>query len=185
MKFPLLRNSTRESLTVSMAGIKLGDRLLVLGCSDPLLIAQLAAKTGLTGRACAVDDDRGIITRAASVALREGTLVETLVSPFGTLPFDAAAFDVVVVRDALPRLAGERRVDCLTEVRRVLRGGGRCLVIDRVRRGLAALVGTDAPDYAPVAVLEAAGFKAARVLAEREGLAFAEAVNPIPLIPNP
>lgn len=180
MKFPLLRKSTSESLAVSMAGIKLGDRLLVVGGGDPLLIAQLAAKTGLTGRACAVDEDQGIVTHAASVALREGALVETLVSPCGTLPFDDGAFDVVVVRDALPRLAGESRVDCLTEVRRVLRGGGRCLVIDRVRRGLAALVGTSAQDYAPVALLEAAGFKAARVLAEREGLAFAEAVKPIP-----
>jgi ubiquinone/menaquinone biosynthesis C-methylase UbiE len=180
MKLPFLRKSTSEALAVSMAGIKLGDRLLVVGCSDPLLIAQLATKTGLTGRACAVDDEEPTVTRAANVALREGALVETLVSPPGTLPLDAAGFDVVVVRGALSRLPHERRVGCLTEVRRVLRPGGRCLVIDSAPRGLSALVGAALSDYAPAGLLETAGFKAARVLAEREGLTFAEAVNPIP-----
>jgi ubiquinone/menaquinone biosynthesis C-methylase UbiE len=183
MKLPFLRKSTSDALAVSMAGIKLGDRLLVVGCSDPLLIAQLATKTGLTGRACAVDDEETTVTRAASVALREGALVETLVSPLGTLPLDPAAFDVVVVRGALSRLPRESRVGCLAEVRRVLRPGGRCLVIDGARRGLSALVGTASPDNAPVGLLEAAGFKAARVLAEREGLAFAEAVKPNPSNP--
>jgi ubiquinone/menaquinone biosynthesis C-methylase UbiE len=179
MRFPFLRKSTSEALAVSMAGIKLGDRLLVVGCTDPLLIARLATKTGLTGRACAVDDDESTVTRAASVALREGALVETVVSPLGTLPLGAAAIDVVVVRGALSRIPNESRVDCLTEVRRVLRPGGRCLVIDRARRGLSALVGAASSDYAPVGLLETAGFKAARMLAEREGLAFAEGVNPV------
>jgi ubiquinone/menaquinone biosynthesis C-methylase UbiE len=180
MKLPFLRKSTSEALAVSMAGIKLGDRLLVVGCTDPLLIAQLATKTGLTGRACAVDDEESTVTRAAHIALSEGALVETFVSPLGTLPLDAAAFDVVVVRGALSRLPNDSRVGCLTDVRRVLRPGGRCLVIDSGRRGLSALVGGASSEYAPVSLLEAAGFKAARVLAEREGLTFAEAVNPIP-----
>ena len=54
-----------ESLAVSMAGIKMGDRLLVLGCGDPVRLAQLAVKTGLTGRACAIDAREAVATRAA------------------------------------------------------------------------------------------------------------------------
>ena len=57
MKWPFFRKTADESLAVSMAGIKLGDRLLVVGCSDPMLIARLAVKTGLTGRAHAIDAD--------------------------------------------------------------------------------------------------------------------------------
>jgi hypothetical protein len=44
MPWWLLRKQTGEwqaPLAVSMAGIKLGDRLLVIGCTDPKLIAQL------------------------------------------------------------------------------------------------------------------------------------------------
>jgi ubiquinone/menaquinone biosynthesis C-methylase UbiE len=177
MKLPFLRKSASEDLAVSMAGIKLGDRLLVVGCGDPLLLARLAVKTGLTGRAHAVDDDEKTVEHTAAIALREGALVETSVSPFETLPLDAAAFDVAVVRDVLGRVPAEARPAVLAEIRRVLRPGGRCLVIDSVPHGLSALVGSRA-GYEPVGALDAVGFKASRVLAERGGLIFAEGVNP-------
>jgi ubiquinone/menaquinone biosynthesis C-methylase UbiE len=180
MKLPFLHKSDNEALAVSMAGIKLGDRLLVVGCSDPLLIAQLASKTGLTGRAHAVDERDAVVANAARVALGEGALVETSVASFGTLSLDAAAFDVAVVRDVLARVAPETRPAVLAEIRRVLRPGGRCLVIDSMPHGLRALIGTAAASVDHVAVLQAAGFKAARVIAERGGQVFAEAVNPIP-----
>ena len=51
------RKSALESLPVAMSGVKLADRLLVIGASDPALAAALAAKVGLTGRACVVDKD--------------------------------------------------------------------------------------------------------------------------------
>jgi ubiquinone/menaquinone biosynthesis C-methylase UbiE len=157
-----------------MAGIKLGDRLLVVGCSDPLLLARLAVKTGLTGRAHAVDADAAIVARAADVALREGALVESSVSPLDALTLEAGAFDVAVVRDVLVQVPAGMRPAVLGEVRRVLRPGGRCLVIDSARR-------VSKSQYAPATALESAGFKASRVLAERDGLLFAEGVNPSPI----
>jgi ubiquinone/menaquinone biosynthesis C-methylase UbiE len=177
MKWLPLRQSQSESLAVSMAGIKLGDRLLVVGCRDALLLARLAVKTGLTGRAHAVDADEQTVARAAAIALGEGALVETSVAPLDTLPLEAGSFDVAVVRDLLARLPSETRPAVLAEIRRVLRPGGRCLVIDAAPRGLSALVGSRT-GYAPATALEAAGFKASRVLAERNGLVFAEGVNP-------
>ena len=180
MKWLPLRESTAESLAVSMAGIKLGDRLLVVGCSDPLLIAQLASKTGLTGRAHAVDERDAVVANAARIALGEGALVETSVSSFGTLSLDAASFDVAVVRDVLARVAPETRPAVLAEIRRVLRPGGRCLVIDSMPHGLRALIRTPSASVDHVALLQAGGFKAARMLAERGGQVFAEGVNPIP-----
>lgn len=181
MKLLRLRKSGGESLAISMAGVKLGDRLLVVGCTDPVLIARLAVKTGLTGRAYAVDEQEQAVTRAAEIALREGALIETSVASFATLPLDGGTFDVAVVRDVLPRIGAELRLQAVAEVRRVLRAGGRCLVIDSAARGLGALLRSASAqaDRAAVPLLEAAGFRAARVLAEREGLIFAEAINPI------
>jgi ubiquinone/menaquinone biosynthesis C-methylase UbiE len=173
-----------ESLAVSMAGVKLGDRLLVIGCGDPLLIAQLAVKTGLTGRACAVDAQSALTARAESVAAREGALIETLTAPWCALPLDPDAFDVAVIRDVLPGLDPHQRAACAKEVQRVLRQGGRCLVIDSAPAGgLGGVLKrtSTSPDYAAqggaVGVLESAGFRAARVLAERNGLTFAEAAK--------
>jgi ubiquinone/menaquinone biosynthesis C-methylase UbiE len=185
MKWLPLRKSSGESLAVSMAGIKLGDRLLIVGCADPILIARLAVKTGLTGRAYAVDERDPLVATAAEVAAREGALIEAATASWTTLPLESDGFDVAVVRDVLPHLAPERRGGCVAEIRRLLRPGGRCLVVDGGgRTGVAALVhGASAlPDYTAhggaVPIFTAHGFKAARILAEREGLVFAEAVKP-------
>jgi ubiquinone/menaquinone biosynthesis C-methylase UbiE len=180
-----LRKATGESLSVSMAGVKLGDRLLVVGCGDPLLLAQLAAKTGLTGRAFAVDERDAVVATAGNVAAREGALVETAIAPWTSLPVENDSFDVAVVRDVLAPLAAHRRAACITEIARALRPGGRCLVIDgAARTGISALFGATATpgDYSAqgglVQILTNQGFKAARILAERDGLLFAEAVKP-------
>jgi SAM-dependent methyltransferase len=185
MKWWPLRKSSLDQLAVSMAGVKLGDRLLVVGCVDPRLIAQLAIKTGLTGRAFAIDEDERTVAAAAEIVSQEGALIETATAPWGAAPLEAESFDVAVVRDLLPHLTAAAREACLNEVRRILRPGGRCLVIDGKGRGrLIADVrsGPAAPDYraadSPVRALTAQGFRAARILAEREGLLFAEAVKP-------
>src|SRR5262249_47949561 len=160
---------TGESLAVSMAGVKLGDRLLVIGCGDPMLIAQLAAKTGLTGRAVAVDAREALVAAAADVATREGVLLETITAPWNALPDDRDSFAVVIVRDLLPHLEATKRAWCLGEAHRVLRPGGRCLVIDgTAKKGIFPASRTEpvASDYmatgGAVGVLAAQGFKAAR-----------------------
>ena len=173
------RESSHEPLAVSIAGLKLGDRVVMLGCSDPKLIAQLAVKTGLTGRACAVDEDARRTERAAEVAPREGALIETVTTPWTSLPFDHDSFDVAIVRDVFGGLPASQRIGAVGELVRVLRPGGRCLVIDSVARaGLGGLLAkkTSLADYDALLTLEGA-FRAVRLVAEREGLKFVEGVK--------
>jgi ubiquinone/menaquinone biosynthesis C-methylase UbiE len=177
--------SPGEPLAVSMAGIKLGDRLLMVGCGDPLLVAQLAVKTGLTGRAFATDSRADLAAAVEHTAPREGALVEVATAPCAALPLDEATFDVAVVRHAWPDLGAGERLACATELRRVLRPGGRCVVIDVAQgKGVLRMAKSASlnPEYVAsggaVHVLEAAGFRAARVLAAREGLVFSEAAKP-------
>lgn len=180
----LRKTEPGEPLPVAMSGVKLGDRLLVLGCGDHRLIASLAVKAGLTGRACALDESQEKTVRAAAAVEREGALVETFTAPWSALPFDHASFDVVVIRDVLPALQPEPRVRCVQEAWRVLRDGGRCVAIERgARGGLGALLsGRGNEQYAAHGgaprALEADGFVAVRTLAEREGLVFVEGVKP-------
>jgi ubiquinone/menaquinone biosynthesis C-methylase UbiE len=77
---------------------------------------------------------------------------------------------------ALGTVRAERRLLVLNEARRVLRDGGRCIAIEpTTRRGLAALVSGSRPASTEIEqALTAAGFRAVRTLAEREGLAFVE-----------
>jgi ubiquinone/menaquinone biosynthesis C-methylase UbiE len=173
------RGAGPHDLAVSMIGVKLGDRLLQIGCGDGGLLSALAAKTGLTGRAAAIDPSPDVVTRARRAAERAGVLVEIFSAPPPMLPFDAAAFDVVVLLDVLRPIPPEARVALLREGSRVLRAGGRAIIVEPAPRGgLAALVSPRREaTYSPEEWLRSEGFRAVRTLAEREGLLFVEGVS--------
>ena len=177
----LFRKSDSEPLGVTMAGVKLGQRLLAVGVHDPKLVAALGVKAGLTGRTCVVDDDEARLAQGAEGILREGALVEPIHAPYGMLPLDAESFDVALIQHLLPGLDRETRARCAGEVFRVLRRGGRVLVVEPARRsGFGALLQrqTADPDYkGPTEVLQLAGFTAVRVLAETDGVVYAEGIK--------
>jgi ubiquinone/menaquinone biosynthesis C-methylase UbiE len=168
-----------------MVGVKLGDRLLQVGCGDGGLLAALGAKVGLTGRACGVEPDAEEAVRARAKAEREGVLVEVTVAPYGMLPYDDGSFDIVAARDVLAMLRPYERVRCLQDAYRVLRPGGRIVVIEPAERGGIGKLLTQRsadPSYVnagrAAGALRAEGFQPVRVIAEREGLSFTEGTRP-------
>jgi SAM-dependent methyltransferase len=179
------KSGPTDPLAVTMAGVKLGDRLLAMGMRDTALIAALAAKSGLTGRACAVDADEALVKSGAAAIEREGALVEATRAPWGMLPYDESSFDVAVVRDVFMTLPAQARALAASEAHRVLRPGGRVVVIEAAPRGglVGALLNRQQgdPDYAPsggaIAVLVRGGFAAVRQLADHEGQIFVEGVK--------
>jgi SAM-dependent methyltransferase len=177
-----------DPLSVSMAGVKLGERLLQIGVDDATLAGQLAAKTGLSGTAAHVVSNDGEAVQVQRGAKKVGVLVEVRVGPLDTLPFDDSAFDLVVIHSASGQLAtatGDARVAVLRDARRVLRPGGRLLAIEpgtatglrsMLRSAPAAQAAYDAGGGTPAALRDA-GFAAVRDLGDREGLKFAEGVK--------
>lgn len=177
----------KHTLAVAMTALKLGDRLLEIGCSDVALLAAVASKAGLSGRACAVVETEADAARLQSGAARAGTLLEVEVAPFGKLPFPDNSFDVVVIDSQEGLIAGMRpedRIGCLREARRVLVPRGRAVVIERVARpGIAGVFFRQPVNQhyrlagGSAAALRAEGFRAVRVLAERDGLSFIEGIR--------
>jgi SAM-dependent methyltransferase len=167
-----------------MTGVRLGERLLYVGSGDPALFAALAAKAGLTGRACAMVDGEAARSRIEQAAARAGVLIEVAVGSPASLPAEDAAFDVAVI-DAIggmvPQLSPEDRAAIGREVRRALRPRGRAVVVEREARGwLAALKGGPATperfrtENAAAALLQAGGFSPVRLLGDRDGERFTE-----------
>jgi SAM-dependent methyltransferase len=182
-----LRKSRVEPLPVTMSAVRMGERVLQIGIDDPGLAVALAAKTGLSGNAAIVVTDDADAARARTAAATAGVLVDVQVTPLAPLPFERAAFDLVIahsMRGLVSSLNANTRTAALREWHRVLRTGGRAMIIEAgAASGLKSLLRQPHGDNAyeasggPVGALEEAGFRAVRVLAEREGYRFAEGVK--------
>jgi ubiquinone/menaquinone biosynthesis C-methylase UbiE len=162
-----LRGQTgHAALVAQMVGTRLGDRVLVIGGGDGRLVAAVGAPTGLTGRVTAVEPDAAVANQVEVAATSAGVLVEVEAAGFDRLPFEDAAFDVAIV--PMPPTVESAGL-ALTDAWRVVRTGGRAMVV--------AAAGV--PESAGIiAALGRAGFRAARLLAQREGLAFYESSRP-------
>lgn len=171
---------------MDMAGVRLGERVLQAGLGNPRLFAKVAGKAGLSGRACVVVDSREASSPLEAAAAAEGVLVEVLVESGAFWPLEAAAFDVGLLDgNALLRGTGAERASRLAEVRRVVRPGGRVLIIRTAPVGLAGRLGFASSHAGPspeaaalLRELEGANFRPARILAEREGMTFVEGFRP-------
>ncbi|AMY07340.1 Methyltransferase domain protein [Luteitalea pratensis] len=155
----------RYELLTRMIGARLGDRLLSFGAGDPGLIAALARVTGLSGRAvahAASADEAGRLEASAETA---GVLVEVVESPVDRLPFEEGDFDLVLVDAVSAPFAA-----LLPEIRRVLRPGGRVVLVVRQKEA-------GAPPPAAVQAATGVHFRGARVLFERDGFGIVEALK--------
>jgi len=178
----------REPLAIAMSGVRMGERVLQIGIDDAALTGALAAKPGLSGHAAIVVADESTGERARNAAAEAGALADVSVTPLDAFPLQAESFDSVVIHSVgglLASLDESLRVRVAQECRRVLRKGGRVLVIEAgPRSGLAGLLrGGAKPSSAfeqaggSASVLKAAGFVAVRLLAAREGQSFTEGLK--------
>ena len=183
-----LKRDPPHLLIVGMTGVKLGDRLVQIGCAHGGRLAAIAGKVGLSGRAVTVVPDETSASRARKGAENAGVLVEIEVAAPNRLPLDESGFDLAVVDDTaglLGAMRAEDRVASIRELRRVLRPGGRVMFVGAApRAGLGAILAR-AQSGLPFAAsgdankaLEADGFKSVRTLAERDGLVFVEGIKP-------
>jgi ubiquinone/menaquinone biosynthesis C-methylase UbiE len=183
------RAGQKHSVAIAMTGVTLGDRLLQVGCTDASLLGAIGLKVGLSGRVCAVVPDDTHAERAKRAAEKSGFLLELETGNLERFPFEDAAFNLIIVDNQdgmLSSLRPEQRVATLQQAHRTLAPRGRIVVIERAARGgLGALFGSAAsapvdPHYkssGAIAALEAEGFRAARLLAERDGVSFFEGVR--------
>ena len=180
----LKRRDNPFMLIVGMTGVKMGDRFAQIGCAHGGRLAAVGAKVGLSGRAVAMVPDEASATRARKGAAQAGILVEIEIAPPTHLPSGDGDFDVVIIDNTgglLANMRAEDRIATVGEAFRILRPRGRVMVITAAPRGgLGALItrAESGPPFDAGPILQADGFKAVRVLAEREGLVFVEGLKP-------
>jgi hypothetical protein len=167
------RGPEMDPLQVSMTGVRMGERFLLIGCHDRALLSGLAAKVGLSGTAAVAAFDKAQEKRAAGVGAKIGALIETHPIEGLALPFDSDQFDMVVVDDtagAFGRIDESTRLAYLRDALRTVRKGGRIEIVEGVAKRAAA--------YDALRDLSAAGFRPVRELAETDGFRFLEGLRP-------
>jgi hypothetical protein len=165
------RGAAMDPLHVTMTGVRMGERFIQIGCDDRSLLAGLAAKVGLSGAAAVVAFDEAAAERARATGARVGALIDVQLIASGTLPFDSAGVDLVVIDDtraALASRAQDTRRAILSDALRTLRTGGRIEVVESTGKTVTTLPSD----------LEEAGFRPVRVLAEKDGFRFIEGLKP-------
>jgi ubiquinone/menaquinone biosynthesis C-methylase UbiE len=124
----------REKM-LRFAELQPGESVLDIGCGTGSLAIAAKRQVGAAGAVCGVDASPEMLARAEKKARSLGVEVSFQNGLAQSLPFGAAQFDVVLSTVMLHHLPKSSRREMTGEVRRVLKPGGRMLVIDFGRTG--------------------------------------------------
>ena len=139
----LTRGKERElrEAIIRLAGLETGNDILDIGCGTGTLAITATRHVGMTGRVTGIDASPSMIARATRKAGKAGARATFQVALAENLPFPDRRFDVVFSTLMLHHLPRKTRQQCASEIKRVLRVGGRVVAVDfgrAKRRGLLA-----------------------------------------------
>jgi SAM-dependent methyltransferase len=179
-------HSAAWSLAFAMTGVRIGERALLVGDDAPLF-TQLASKIGLTGHVTVVTDSQPAAARVEAAAAAAGVLVEDIrPAALPDVPVDAGSFDLAVVNAGAGflALAPDQLSALASHLHRALRTGGRLVVVEGHPPRFLGLVRRQVPGLdayrargGSARLLEGAGFRPVRLLADREGQRFTEGLK--------
>jgi len=126
-----------KAFTVALAGVREGDRVLDVAGGSGDLALEFAKRAGTSGEAWLTDINRAMLSGGRDRLLDRGLLLPTVQCDAERLPFPSDYFDCVSVAFGLRNMTHPGAA--LAEMQRVLRPGGRLLVLEfsRVWRPLA------------------------------------------------
>ncbi|MBK9714092.1 MAG: class I SAM-dependent methyltransferase [Kouleothrix sp.] len=124
------RATALRTATADLAQVGPGDAVLDVGCGTGDLTLAIQRRVGPAGRVCGIDASAPMIEQARRKAVQRGAAVDFQVGYIERLAFPDASFDVVVSSLMWHHLPTDLQAEALAELRRVLRPGGRLLIVD-------------------------------------------------------
>lgn len=139
------RDRTFREAILDLAGAGPGTDLLDVGCGTGTLALSACARVG-SGKVRGTDISEPMLEAARRKARRARSAVSFLHADAAGLPFEAGSFDIVTMTTAMHMIPAGARQSSIEEMARVLRPGGRALIVDyggpiSERRSMAATHG--------------------------------------------
>ena len=127
------RRAQLRRATVALAGIEPGAHVLEVGCGTGDVALAARVEVGETGSVVGIDPSPEMIGVARSKATRAGRDVTFQLGEIEALAFPDATFDVVLSSLMMHHLPDDLKREGFVEIARVLKPGGRLLIIDMKR----------------------------------------------------
>ncbi|WP_408631471.1 class I SAM-dependent methyltransferase [Mesorhizobium comanense] len=115
---------------LNLAHLEPGESVLDVGCGTGALAIEAKRHVGPTGTVYGIDASPEMLVRADRKARKAGLEVVLKHAAAQALPFPDAQFDAALSTIMLHHLPRKAREQCVREIRRVLKPGGRLLVVD-------------------------------------------------------
>ena len=116
--------------TLRYARLEPGENVLDVGCGTGVLTHMAAETVGPTGKVIGIDPAPKMISLARKNASVTGNSAEFRLAVIEHLPFENETFDLVLSSAMIHHLPSDLKRAGLLEVNRVLKPGGRLLVVD-------------------------------------------------------
>jgi demethylmenaquinone methyltransferase/2-methoxy-6-polyprenyl-1,4-benzoquinol methylase/phosphoethanolamine N-methyltransferase len=117
-------------MTIELAQVKPGDKVLDVGCGSGRLTILTKTYCGPSGEVHGLDAASEMIALARRKAAKTAVDIDFQVGLAEAIPFPDHYFDVVMSRLAIHHLPGDLKRTAFAEMYRVLKPGGRVLVVD-------------------------------------------------------
>ena len=117
-----------KAYAVAVAAPKAGERVLDIAGGTGDLTGALAARVGPTGCVVHTDINAAMLGEGRDRLMDKGLSLPTVLCDAEALPFADASFDLATVSFGLRNMTHKERA--LAEMARVLRGGGRLVVLE-------------------------------------------------------
>ncbi len=116
--------------TLDLAKLQSGDAVLDVGCGTGTLLIEAAKRIGPSGSTHGVDRSAQMLAHARRKAAAQGVTANFVEGSADRLAFPHASFDVVFCTLMLHHLPAPMQMATIAEMRRVLRPGGRIIIVD-------------------------------------------------------
>jgi demethylmenaquinone methyltransferase / 2-methoxy-6-polyprenyl-1,4-benzoquinol methylase len=117
-----------KAYAVAVANLREGDRVLDIAGGTGDLARAFSKKVGARGMVVHTDINEAMLRQGRDRLLDEGLVLPTSICDAEKLPFPAGSFDLVSVAFGLRNMTHKEQA--LAEMNRVLRAGGRLLVLE-------------------------------------------------------
>ena len=124
------RRTRLRKMTIALARIQPGDRVLEVGCGTGDVALAACAPAGQRGSVSGIDASPEMIAVARAKAARAGFEIDFRVEPIEALTYPDATFDIVLSSLMMHHLPDDLKRQGLAEIARVLKPGGRLLIVD-------------------------------------------------------